>query len=204
MTENARRKTPRKRPRPAMTPARLRNIAIYYCQRYVVSSGKLADYLKRRLRREMEDAAACAEMEGEIPEIVAACARSGLVDDEEAVSARLRGALRAGYAKGAALNLASRAAMVDRDMAAGALDRAVSDVEPEIAEAGLEPAEERAALAEAALRRARRGPYRTGRMDEKTEKRDIDWLRRRGFRFDDIRRAMRLDGDGFDDDDADA
>lgn len=196
MSGNARR-PPKERRRPAMTPERLRNIAVYYCQRYVVSGGKLADYLERRLRREMTEAEDRAAMAERIPEIVESLSRTGLVNDGEAASAKLRGAIRAGYAKDAAVGMASRGAMVEREAVAGALDRAMADTVPEIAEAEMDRTEEAAAMADAALRRARRGPYRTRGADEKTQRRDADWLRRRGFRYDAVRRAMRLDGEEF-------
>ena len=60
-----------------------------------------------------------------------------------------------------------------------------------------DPAEEGTMMAGLALKRSRRGPYRTNGGDEKTEKRDINWLLRRGFRFDDIRKAMNVDIDDY-------
>jgi SOS response regulatory protein OraA/RecX len=200
MSDDARK--PRKqRPRRQMTAERLRNIALYYCQRYVVSGGKLTDYLNRRLWREMPDDEDGRRTIAEtIPALVADFQRLGLVNDNEAASAKLRGALRSGYAKNAAVGLAARGAMVEQDTVTEGLDRAMADTVPDIAEAGLEGSEEDAALADSALRRARRGPYRTGKRDEKTDKRDTDWLRRRGFLFDAVRKAMRLDGDDYFDD----
>ncbi|CAN0593037.1 unnamed protein product [Laminaria digitata] len=49
---------------------------------------------------------------------------------------------------------------------------------------------EQAALA---LKRARRGPYRTRPQDDKSRRRDAGWLQRRGFRMDAIRHALDID-----------
>ena len=36
-----------------MSEKRLRNIAVWYCERYLVSSGKLTDHLNKRLYRDV-------------------------------------------------------------------------------------------------------------------------------------------------------
>lgn len=178
-----------------MTPDRLRNIATYYCQRYLTSEAKLRNYLEKRLFREVEATEDRERLAQHIPEITAHLARIGLVDDREAGAAKLRAALRAGYAKSAAIDTAARSSRVDREAVEQELPRALAETVPEITDAAFDPAEEAAVLAELALRRARRGPFRTGRADETTRRRDVNWLRRRGFRYDDIRKAMRIDGD---------
>lgn len=182
----------RGKPRRKMTPERLRNIAVHYCQRYLVSEAKLRDYLGTRLYREMPDAEERAAMATHIAEIATAMARAGLVNDREAASSKLRSALRAGYATRAAVDNAARSAQVDRDTVAAELDTALGEALPEIRDAGDDPADSAAAMAGLALKRARRGPYRTGTQDEKTRQRDVNWLLRRGFRFDDIRKAMDI------------
>ncbi len=181
-----------------MTPDRLRNIATYYCQRYVTSEAKLRNYLKTRLYREMEGRDEREAMAQHIPEITAGLVRTGLVNDAEAATARLRAALRAGYAKSAAVNTAARTARVDRKAVEAALPRALEDTVPEIMEEASDEGEEAVMLAGMALRRARRGPFRTGRGDDEAmQRRDVNWLRRRGFRYDDIRKAMDIDGDDY-------
>lgn len=191
----------REKPRRKMTPERLRNIAVYYCQRYLVSEAKLRDYLGTRLYREMRDADERAAMAEHIPDIAARLASAGLVNDREAASSKLRSALRVGYATGAAVNNAARSSHVDRQTVEDQLSTALTEALPELDDGtpfeDRDPLEDSAKLASLALKRARRGPYRTGGGDEKTEKRDINWLLRRGFRFDDIRAAMKVDIDEY-------
>lgn len=193
MSEEYAAPAPKKRARRQMTPKRLRNIATYYCGRYLVSEAKLRNYLETRLAREVESAEDREILSPHIPEIAAALARIGLVDDREAAASRLRTALRAGYAKSAAVDVAVRKSRVDREVVTRELPRALVETIPGIIDNEGDPGEEAAVLAEHALRRTRRGPYRTGGGDEITERRDVNWLRRRGFRYDDIRKAMRPD-----------
>lgn len=182
------RKPPRK-----MTEKRLRNIAVYYCQRYLVSSGKLTAHLNRRLYREVADSeerAAFAEM---IPKIVEDLSGTGLVNDKEAASARLRTALRSGYASGTAVTVAARGAVVDRDLVEHELEIALTEALPELDGVDQEAPEAAMEQAALALKRARRGPYHTRPQDEKSRRRDAGWLQRRGFRMDAIRHALDID-----------
>lgn len=178
-----------------MSEKRLRNIAIYYCQRYLVSGGKLAAHLNRRLYREVADAEEREGFAAFIPGIVEELAEKGLVNDKEAASARLRSALRSGYASGAAVTVAARGAVVDRAVVEQELEIALTEALPELE---VDPDEieatettmEQAALA---LKRARRGPYRSRPQDEKSRRRDAGWLQRRGFRLDAIKHALDID-----------
>ncbi len=188
---NAKRKGPKK-PR-KMTAKRLQNIALYYCQRYVVSENKLADYLTQRIYREVKDSDDRQEMFDMIPPVVEKMAAAGYVNDKEAASAKLRSALRSGYSTNRAVYLASRSSMVDGEKVGQQLGAALEDALPDIATDGFDVSESGAAMALSALQRAKRGPFRTGRMDETTERRDISWLQRRGYSFDDIKNAMGLD-----------
>ena len=176
-----------------MTETRLRNIAVWYCQRYLVSSGKLTGHLERRLRREVPLAEDREAFAAAIPGIVADLARAGLVNDREAASARLRSALRAGYATDAAVTVAARGAMVGREVVAAELDVALTEALPDMDPADHDTPEAAAEQAASALRRARRGPWRTAPQDEKSNRRDAGWLQRRGFRLDAIRAALDID-----------
>ncbi len=196
---NKDRKDRGEKPRRKMTEQRLRNIAVYYCQRYLVSEAKLRDYLGTRLYREVEDAEERAAMADHIPAIAARLAEAGLVDDREAASSKLRSALRAGYSTSAAVNNAARSSHVDRQIVEAQLASALGEALPEMDDEDRDPAEEGARMAGLALKRARRGPFRSGGGDEKTTTRDINWLLRRGFRFDDIRKAMQVDLDDIND-----
>ncbi|MBT5050933.1 MAG: hypothetical protein HOM58_20700 [Rhodospirillaceae bacterium] len=188
MPDKPRVKNPRK-----MTPKRLENIAIYYCQRFLTSEAKLAKHLENRLFREVADAQERVEFAKEIPAIVKKLAGAGLANDREAASAKLRGALRSGYARKAAVAVAARSARVDREIVEAELAEAARDALPDIDFENLDRREEGAALATESLRRARRGPWRPRGQDETTKRRDIAWLQRRGFGFEDIRSAMDID-----------
>jgi len=185
------------RKRRKMTVERLNNIALYYCQRYLVSERKLSDHLKNRVYRDTEDGEDRRKILEEIPVIAARMARAGLVNDREAASARLRSNLRSGYAPGAAAGLAAMAARVERETVEDVLPEAMTDTFPDITEEPGEDAPDGAALALAALERGRRGPFRGDKRTEKTDQRDVAWLQRRGYRFDDIRKAMNVDGEEY-------
>ena len=176
-----------------MTEKRLRNIAKWYCERYLVSSAKLANHLEQRLYREVPDAAERETLAAAIPPIVADMERLGFVNDREAASARLRTALRSGYAPGAAVTVAARGARVDRDTVEAELETALSEALPELEPEDRDPADLAVEQASLALKRARRGPWRSAPQDEKTRRRDAGWLQRRGFRLDVIRDALDID-----------
>lgn len=182
------RKSPRK-----MSEKRLRNIAVYYCQRYLVSGGKLTDHLNKRLYREVPDSEERAAFADMIPKIVAELSATGLVNDKEAASARLRNALRSGYASGTAVTVAARGAVVDRDLVENELEIALTEALPELDGVDQEAPEAAMEQAALALKRARRGPYRSRPQDEKSRRRDAGWLQRRGFRMDAIRHALDID-----------
>lgn len=176
-----------------MSAKRLENIAVYYCQRYLTSEAKLSEHLENRLFRDVADARERDEFAKEIPAIVRKLASAGLVSDREAASAKLRGALRAGYARKAAVAVAARSSRVDPKTVEAELPDAARDALPHVDFESLDRREEGAALAKQALKRARRGPWRPSGQDDTTNRRDISWLQRRGFGFDDIRAAMDID-----------
>ncbi|NNE84285.1 MAG: hypothetical protein HKN28_09975 [Alphaproteobacteria bacterium] len=176
-----------------MSAKRLENIAIYYSQRYLTSEAKLTAHLENRLFREVSDSEERASFSRDITAIVKKLAAVGLVNDREAASAKLRGALRSGYAKKAAVAVAARSSRVDPETVEAELAEAARDALPDIDFENLDRREEGAALATESLKRARRGPWRPRGQDETTNRRDIAWLQRRGFGFDDIRTAMDVD-----------
>jgi len=184
---------PRNRGQKKMSEKRLRNIAVWYCERYLVSSQKLADHLRKRLYRDVRDAEERVDFEEMIPKIVADFTELGLVNDREAASARLRTALRSGYASKAAVTVASRGAMVDRETVQAELDVALIEALPELEEPDIDDRSGEKAQAVLALKRARRGPFRSQGQDEKTRRRDASWLQRRGFRMEAVRDALDID-----------
>ena len=176
-----------------MSLNRLQNIALYYCQRFLVSEAKLEDYLKGRLFREVRDPEEREKFLGEIPGLVKNLSKTGYVNDKEAASAKLRIALRSGYAVGAALRKASQSSMVPLKLVQQELKVALEEALPDIQNFDVESSEDLIVMALSALKHAGRGPFRKGQIDQKTERRDIAWLQRRGYHFDDILKAMQLE-----------
>ena len=185
--------TPKSQAKKQMSEKRLRNIAIWYCERYLVSCNKLTDHLKKRLRRDVIDEQERDEFSELIPEIVSNLVELGYVSDKEVASARLRSALRAGYATQTAITVASRAALVDRETVETELDNALAQALPEInvVDDDIQQIGNEQVLL--ALKRARRGPFRGAGQDKKSRRRDISWLQRRGYRVDEIYAALEID-----------
>ncbi|MEE2998199.1 MAG: hypothetical protein VX700_13750 [Pseudomonadota bacterium] len=181
-------RTPKK-----MSEKRLRNIAIWYCERYLVSVAKLTDYLNKRLYRDIRDADERAHFTDLISGIVSDLSVLGYVNDREAASARLRAALRSGYAKEAAMSLAARSAMVERKTVETELGNALTQVLPELKDVDTDSSEGVVEQAIIALKRARRGPFRLSGQDIKSRRRDAAWLQRRGFRMNAIRTSLDID-----------
>ena len=184
---------PRRRAPKKMSEKRLRNIAVWYCERYLVSSSKLTDHLNKRLYRDVRDEEERMQFTEMIPGIVSNLAELGYVNDREAASARLRMALRSGYATNAAINVAARGAMVDRETVETELESALAQALPELGHVDMESWESSTDQAVLALKRARRGPFRSSGQDDKSRRRDVGWLQRRGFRMDAIKSALDID-----------
>lgn len=185
--------TPKSQAKKQMSEKRLRNIAIWYCERYLVSCNKLTDHLRKRLRRDVIDEQERDKFSELIPGIVSNLVELGYVSDKEAASARLRSALRAGYATQTAITVASRAALVDRETVETELDNALAQALPEInvVDDDIQQIGNEQVLL--ALKRARRGPFRGTGQDKKSRRRDISWLQRRGYRVDEIYAALEID-----------
>ena len=185
--------TQKRRAPKKMSEKRLRNIAVWYCERYLVSGGKLTDHLNKRLYRDVRNEEERAEFSAMIPGIVSSLEELGYVNDREAASARLRTALRSGYATDAAIAVAARGAVVDRETVETELDRALTQALPELDDVDMDAPESATDQAVLALKRARRGPFRSNGQDEKSRRRDASWLQRRGFRMDAVRTALDID-----------
>jgi len=184
---------PKPRTPKTMSEKRLRNIATWYSERYLVSAGKLTDYLNKRLYRDVRDEHERARFTDLISGIVSDLSVLGYVNDREAASARLRAALRSGYSKEAAVSLAARSAMVERKTVETELDSALTQALPEMTGVDTDSPESFTEQAIIALKRARRGPFRLSGQDEKSRRRDTAWLQRRGFRMDAIRTSLEID-----------
>lgn len=82
-----------KRVPPPLEPARLEEMALAYVARFSTSAGKLADYLKRKLRERGWGGDAPAD----VPALVARFVERGYVDDAGYAHAKGQGLLRRGY-----------------------------------------------------------------------------------------------------------
>ena len=176
-----------------MSLNRLENIALYYCQRFLVSEAKLEDYLKGRIFREVRDSEKRDKLLWEVPGLVKKLSKSGYVNDREAASAKLRTALKSGYAVGSALRKASQSSMVPLNLVQKELKNALEEALPDIQSFDVESSQNSVAMALSALEQAGRGPFRKGHNNQKTERRDIAWLQRRGYHFDEILQVMQLE-----------
>jgi len=82
-----------KRPPRPLTPETLRVLALHYVGRYATSSGKLGDYLKRKLRERGWE----SEVDADISRLIENFAESGYIDDAGYASARKASLLRRGF-----------------------------------------------------------------------------------------------------------
>lgn len=98
-----------------MNPASLRELALTYVARFATSSGKLEDYLRRKLReRGWEGEDGC---EPDLPALVRNFAERGYLDDAAYARSRSADLLRRGYG-GRRVGEALRQAGIDEDVRA--------------------------------------------------------------------------------------
>jgi len=142
---------------PPLDEAALERLALRYVEKFATSRGKLADYLRRKLRERggAGDAAAIAER----------MAERGYVDDDAYAEARARGLARKGLG----------ARRVTQDLRQAGID------EDGIARATGEASPLDAALAFA--RRKRIGPFARNVPDPKTREKQIAALVRAGHPY---------------------
>lgn len=176
-----------------MTINRLENIALNYCQRYLVSRKKLETYLETRIFREVVDEEARQNFLVHIPNIAARMSDLGFSNDLEAASAKLRSNLRSGYSPSAAVRRSAMAAKVKSETVEELLPTAIMEIVQTDENYSLDSVHEEYNLARIALERWRRGPFRGAGRSDKTDRRDIAWLLRRGFGYEQICRAMDVD-----------
>ena len=81
------------RPPKPLDSARLNDLALAYVARFATSAGKLADYLKRKLRERGWD----GEHQPDVAAIVAKFVAAGYIDDTAYARAKSGGLLRRGY-----------------------------------------------------------------------------------------------------------
>jgi regulatory protein len=159
-----------RKPRP-LDAERLDELALAYVARFATSQGKLAAYLKRKLR----ERGWAGEGEPDLAGLVERLARIGYLDD--AAYAKMRGAslLRRG--------LGARRIMADLN--AAGLDEAARE--------GARPSDGAARAALLALAKKRRlGPFATTLPDRAVRERHIATLLRAGHRLDSARELVNL------------
>jgi regulatory protein len=179
---DARRKNPRRGPRPA-TPERLEKAALHYLERYATSAENLRRVLMRRVHRSAAlhgtDPDAGAEA---VDGLIERYGRAGLLDD-------------LGYATGRAVGLHRqgksaryiRGALSAKGVAAEDIDAALDALREEI---GLQDGDLAAAVNYA--RRRRIGPWRRGER-EAFRDRDLAALGRQGFGYDIARKVVEAE-----------
>ncbi|MGP1394440.1 MAG: regulatory protein RecX [Inquilinaceae bacterium] len=162
-----------------VTPDSLRNVALFYLQRYASSAENLRQVLMRRVEASArihdtdrdEGAAAVAD-------IVRRFTASGLLDD-----ARYAQAQTASLARRGRSSRLIRATLTDKGVAAGLIDDALAALAEEQGDPDL-------AAAMALARRRRLGPYRDAAARAERRDRDLAALARGGFSFAVARRVI--------------
>lgn len=160
-----------RRPAPPLDPAKLERLALRYVERFATTRGRLADYLRRKIReRGWEGAAAdpdaLAERMGEL----------GYIDDRAFAEARATAMARRGLG-------ARRVADALRHARVGVED----------AEALAPDIEERASQAALAFaRRKRFGPFAAERADRELLSKQLAAMARAGHSYNLSRRILEL------------
>lgn len=167
-------RTPRK-PRPPLDEAALKELGLAYVARFATSRGKLADYLRRKLR----ERGWAGTGEPPIARIVDWAAEAGFVDDQAYALAKAQSLGGRGYGE-RRVGQALRAAGIEEEDGAAA-----RDLSRETAE-------------EAALRFARRkriGPFGPPPSDRRESERAMAAMMRAGHGFEIARRVLALPAD---------
>lgn len=158
-----------RRPPPPLDAAALDALALRYVERFATTRGKLAAYLKRKVRER--------GWEGPAPDPAAIAERMagfGYVDDHAFAEAKARSLVRRGYG----------ARRVSQALHA-------AHVAPADAEAALEGSEEQAFDSAIAYARRRRfGPFAAVPPDDRTRERQIAAMLRAGHSFSLARRIV--------------
>ncbi|GAB3126576.1 regulatory protein RecX [Novispirillum itersonii] len=190
-TDGAKRavKVPRK-----VSPASLRNAALYYLQRFSASRSAVAQVLRRKARRSLDHHGGDpAEVEGWIEALLTDLERLGLLNDQAFAEGRVRSLSGRGTSQ-----RGIRMALGRKGVAAEVIDQALERVAEET---GVEDPRLRDLQAAAAYARRRRlGPWRDGAAREDRRERDMAALARQGFSHDIARRVIDADSpDALDD-----
>jgi regulatory protein len=164
-----------RRPRPPLDEAALKELGLAYVARFATSRGKLAEYLRRKLR---ERGWAGAD-EPPVTGIVEWAAAAGFIDDRAYALSRARGLGDRGFGERRVAMALRAAGIAEED---GAPARAHS----------------RDTAEEAALRFARRrrlGPFATSPPDRRDSEKALAAMTRAGHPFELSRRILSLPAD---------
>lgn len=158
-------------PIPPLDAAALDRLALRYVERFATTRGKLADYLRRKIRERGWDGPAADPVA--LAERMAAL---GYVDDRAFAAARAGAMARRGLG----------ARRIDGALRqAGVQDEDRDDLAPDIADGGV-------AAALAYARRRRIGPWGPGDPDRAAREKQVAAMLRAGHRFDLARRIVAL------------
>lgn len=172
-------KAPRK-----VSPASLRNAALFYLQRFSASRSAVAQVLQRRARRSLDHHGGDpAEIEGWIDALLTDLERQGLLNDRTFAEGRVRTLAGRGTSQ-----RSIRMALSRKGVAADVIDQALERVAEET---GVEDPRLRDLQAAAAYARRRRlGPWREEAARPARRDRDLAALARQGFGHDIARRVI--------------
>jgi regulatory protein len=170
-----------------MTPARLRNIALFYVERFATTAANLRRVLGRRAARAARiHGQEGAELDIWIEHVVAELVKSGAVDDARNALSRAQTLRRLGRGPGKIRSL-----LLTKGVPAPLVREALARTEKTASggEAALE-----AAIAYA--KRRRLGPFRRAQGDAETRRKqrvkDLAALGRAGFSYDVAKRVMAM------------
>lgn len=160
-----------RRPAPPLDPAKLERLALRYVERFATTRGRLADYLRRKIReRGWEGAPADPDA------LAARMSELGYVDDRAFAEARAGAMARRGLGARRITDALRHARVGAEDMEALA---------PEIDERGPE-------AAVAFAKRKRFGPFASARADRELFARHLAAMARAGHGYDLSRRILEL------------
>jgi regulatory protein len=164
----------------------LENAALFYLERFSASAEGLRRVLMRRVERAArahgDDPAEGAVL---VADLIGRYQSAGLLDDQRYAEGKSRSLLRRGCSK-----RAIRQDLARRGVATEVIDRAIEDLENEVAEDDVSCDQ---AAAQAYARRRRLGPFRSPEMRAQYRDRDLAALGRVGFSWEIARQV--IDGD---------
>lgn len=166
-SKNTRSKTPRK-----ITESSLRNIALYYLQRYTSSRENLKRVLMRRVHRATQfHETDVEEAQAWVDALVERLANSGAVDDQLYAEGRMRALFRRGVSP---RNIAGR--LREKGISEDLIESTLNALKQETTDPNL-------LAAIKLVKRRRLGPYQLNERREERRNKDLSALARAGFDY---------------------